>query len=75
MSTDKILEQRLRRRLRRDYSCAMRKSRKPISLNNRGGYMIVDLSLNAVIAGEQYDLSLEDIEEWMKERDGTAKLK
>ena len=32
------------------------------NMNNLGGYMIVDVSTNCIVAGPNYDLTLEDVE-------------
>ena len=44
----------------------MRKSRADISIDNFGGYMIVDVKTNAVIAGSRFNLDLDDVEEFVK---------
>lgn len=66
MSNEKNREQRLRRALNRA-GYAMHKSRKEISIDNLGGYMIVDNYTNAAVFNSgRYDLSLDDIEELLK---------
>lgn len=58
-------EQRLRRALRKS-GYALRKSRRQQwSYENQCGYMIVDTCLNAVISGAHYDLSLDDVADWV----------
>ena len=43
---------------------AMHKSRRNISADNLGGYMIIYLNGNYVVAGSRFELSLEDVQEW-----------
>lgn len=58
-------EKQIRRALKKD-GYALRKSRGAVNANNLGGYMIVDITINAVIAGPRYELTLADVAEWMK---------
>jgi hypothetical protein len=59
---DKVHENRLRRKAAR-LGLALRKSRaRRLHLNNRGMYRIVDPYRNFIIAGERFDLSLEEVE-------------
>lgn len=45
----------------------LRKSRtSTYSVNNQGGYMIVDMQFNRIEAGERYDMSLEEVEAFAK---------
>jgi Ca2+-binding EF-hand superfamily protein len=62
----KVKENRLRRWAGR-WGFALRKSRKLISLNNRGGYMLVDPSNNSLVRGVQFDLTQADVEEILKD--------
>lgn len=62
-TTEKNLEQRLRRALYKA-GYQMHKSRKRISIDNLGGYMIVDYRLNFIVDGSRYDLSLQDVFEF-----------
>lgn len=43
----------------------MHKSRRNINPDNMGGYMVVDLCGNYIVAGSRFDLSLEDVQEWI----------
>lgn len=65
MNTNKNQEQRLRRELNKA-GYALHKSRRAVSPDNLGGYMIVDLSGNYVVAGSRYELDLVDVENWLK---------
>lgn len=46
---------------------AARKSRRPESIDNMGGFMVVDLALNSCAAGERYDMTLEDLAAFIKD--------
>ncbi len=61
-------EQQLRRTLNK-LGYSIHKSRKPICINNLGGYMIVWNEYKACVAGENYSLSLEDVEAWLKDQE------
>ncbi len=67
MMTEKALEQRLRRALNKQ-GYSLHKSCKAVGANNCGGYMIVNYYINGVVAGSDYDYSLEDVAEWLRER-------
>ena len=58
-------ERKLRRALMVE-GYSLRKSRKPISIDNMGGYMIVDTFSNCVVAGSRYELTLDNVFEWLK---------
>ena len=66
MRTEGSPEQSLRRVLKAA-GYRMRKSRAPISADNLGGYMIVDMSGNAVAAGGRFELTLEEVREWVRD--------
>lgn len=65
-TTEKNLEQRLRRALYKA-GYQMHKSRKRISIDNLGGYMIVDYRRSCVVGGSRYDLSLHDVCEFVSD--------
>ena len=66
MTANKTQEQRLRRALNKcGYSLC--KSRKRISFDNFGGYMIVDRSVGCVVAGSRFDLSAENVQDFLAE--------
>lgn len=67
---DKKLEISLRRNLKKA-GYLLRKSRKPISLDNHGGYMIIDASSNTVVCGSCYELTLDDVVDWTHDIGGT----
>lgn len=58
-------EMRLRRALNK-HGYALHKSRKSTGIDNLGGYMIVDLSTNACVGGSRYDLTLDDVLDWVE---------
>lgn len=63
-NTDKNREQGLRRALNKaGYS--LHKSRSRISIDNLGRYMITLTENNAVVAGSRYELTLDDVQEWL----------
>ena len=62
MRTEGSPEQSLRRVLKAA-GYRMRKSRAPISSDNLGGYMIG----NAVAAGGRFELTLEEVREWVRD--------
>ena len=66
MHTEGSMEQALRRVLKAA-GCTIRRSRNSISPDNLGGYMIIDLSSNGVVAGSRYELSLEEVRDWAKD--------
>lgn len=66
MRTERSQEQELRRVLK-TAGYRMRRSRDSIGLDNFGGYMIVTLSDNTVVAGGRFELSLKDVQEWAEE--------
>lgn len=45
----------------------LRKGRGKTNADNLGGYMIIDANTNAVIAGSRFELTLEDVEIFIKE--------
>ena len=64
--TIKTRENAVRRKLSKQ-GYKLSKSRMNYSINNLGGYMIIDTSFNSIVAGENYNMSLEDIEKWINE--------
>lgn len=58
-------ERRLRRALHKS-GYKLHKSRKRnCDEDNQGGYMIYDTCLDAVIYGSRYDLTLDDVADWV----------
>lgn len=67
MNITKTEEAGLRRLAARN-GLALKKSRGAIHADNLGGFMIVDPSLNAVVAGECFDLQARDVRALLAER-------
>lgn len=66
MTANKNREQALRRTLNKA-GYALHKSRANISLDNLGGYMIVDAGINAVVAGSRFEMDLDDVFDWVQD--------
>lgn len=64
MSANQLSKAALRRRVR-NAGCEMRNSRGPINFNNWGQYMLVDLELNAVLIGPNFDATAADISAYL----------
>ena len=65
--SEKVRENRLRRRLSK-MGYVLRKSRAHnINIDNFGGYMIIEAYHNYIAAGPRFDLSLDDVEQFAKE--------
>ena len=65
-TVNKKQERQLRRALNK-HGYSLRRSRKPISIDNMGEYMIVDIFSNSVAGGSRFDLSLADVADWLHE--------
>ena len=63
---NKCKENMIRRKFR-NAGYAIKKSRRAYGINNWGGYQVIDAALNAIVAGENFDLELEELEDWLKE--------
>ena len=66
MLSEKSKENKLRRRLN-ECGCLLRKSRKAISLDNFGEYMVVDACTRGIVRGARFEYSLDDIEDFLNE--------
>ena len=63
---DKVRENRLRRTAKRP-GLELRKSRvRNIHVDALGGYQLVDLIDNYLVAGKRWDLELDDVESWLE---------
>jgi hypothetical protein len=65
MDSEKNRESRLRKRAIR-MGLGIKKSRSMISLDNHGGFMVIDLNRKLILAGQRFDLSLDDVEAYLK---------
>lgn len=59
-------EARLRAKCKRN-GIIMRKSRAGFSSSNFGEFRLVDAEMNAVIGGENFDMTLDEIEDYFKD--------
>jgi hypothetical protein len=60
-------EDRLRRFARRQ-GLALRKSRvRRPHLDDHGGYRIIDADRNYIVAGEKFNLTLDDVDDYLRE--------
>ena len=66
-TNEKAVESRLRRRAIRQGYCLMRSRWRLGSIDNLGGYSIIDANHNFVVAGSRFDLSLDDVEAWLSD--------
>ena len=66
MKNEKTIENKLRRRLLK-MGYLLRKSRRGFNRCNLGGYMIIDADCNAVIAGRDFALDIDDVEQFINE--------
>lgn len=56
------------RRIARRQGYALHKDKAGVwSFNHQGGWQIVDADRNWLVAGERFDLSLDDVEQWLTE--------
>ncbi|HTQ40087.1 MAG TPA: hypothetical protein VMJ32_13765 [Pirellulales bacterium] len=62
---EKSREISLRRKAGR-FGYLVRRSRRQLSVDNEGGYMLVDIESNSVAAGSRFELSLDDLEAFLK---------
>jgi hypothetical protein len=60
----RISESAIRARAQRA-GYAVRKSRRMLSLDNHGQYMLVDADHNWVVRGKRFDFTLEDIADFL----------
>lgn len=60
--TEKSRENKARRNLAKQ-GYMLRKARGKLNIDNMGGYMIADTN-GCIVAGERFNLSLEDIEKF-----------
>ncbi len=55
------------RRAARGAGMVVRKSRRELSLDNCGGFMLVDPRTNFPVDGSRYDMTAEDVIRWCQE--------
>ena len=62
--------ERKARRIAKKHDCYITKSRERSQhMNNKGGFQIVGYYNNTVIAGRDYDMTLEQVIEFFREQD------
>lgn len=77
MSDEKVLENRLRRKLdRMGYRLMRSRARDPDDITF-GGYQIVDIRINGLVAGfgnvnRGYSMSLDDVQAWLTDETESA---
>jgi hypothetical protein len=59
-------ENQLRQQLQKK-GYKLQKSKKPLSIDNLGGYMITEMNNNSLVSGSRYELTLEDVQEFINE--------
>ena len=59
-------EARLRAKAKRE-GLMMQKSRRALSLDNHGEFRLVDPATNFIVAGEKYNLTLDDVEAYLSD--------
>lgn len=64
-TSEKVFENKLRRHCKK-LGIAMHKSHKAESLDNLGEYMLTDIYTNSVVAGSRFDMSMEEIQHYLK---------
>jgi hypothetical protein len=58
-----MTESGIRRNLRKQ-GFIIKQSRRALSSDNQGEFMVLDAERNYIVAGERYDMSLDDLEKW-----------
>lgn len=68
MKNEQNRESRLRKRLQRQgYALRKDRARPSRDINHQGGYRIVDPYRNAIVTGERFDLTLDQVDAFSKE--------
>jgi hypothetical protein len=66
-TAEKVRENRLRRQAKR-LGLRIQKSRaRHLHFDDHGEYQLIEERTNTVVVGEKYDLSLDDVEEWLND--------
>jgi hypothetical protein len=65
MITTSAIEQRARRRARR-VGLRAKKSRRRLSVDNHGGFRLIDPATDVIEVGEKFDMSAEQVIEYCK---------
>jgi hypothetical protein len=65
----KVLEARARRRTRRAGFVARKSRWRRGTVDNRGGFQVIEPYSNWIVAGERFDMTPEDLIAWCEERE------
>lgn len=65
---------RLRRKLNKLGYTMMKMNCKRDSIDNFGGYAIIDTEYNAIVRGTRFDLDLDDVEKFISDEESVAQL-
>ncbi|SKA77840.1 hypothetical protein SAMN02745178_00711 [Gemmiger formicilis] len=65
---------RLRRKLNKLGYTMMKMNCRRDSIDNFGGYAIIDTEYNAIVRGTRFDLDLDDVEEFISDEESVAQL-
>ena len=63
--TEKAIEMRLRRKARSQGFALIKSRQRTRDFNNQGGIMIINAARNVVVAGEKFELGLDDVAEFL----------
>jgi hypothetical protein len=69
MTTDPRIDHRARRAAKRVGLVARKSRRRAGTVDNHGGFQLIEPLTNAVVRGERFDMSAEDVLEFCKARD------
>lgn len=65
---------RLRHKLNKLGYTMMKMNCRRGSIDNFGGYAIIDTEYNAIVRGTRFDLDLDDVEEFISDEESVAQL-
>ena len=68
MTTDPAIDHRARRAAKRVGLVARKSRRRSRTIDNHGGFQLIEPLSNAVVRGERFDMSAEDVLEFCKAR-------
>jgi len=72
---EKVRENRLRRQARRQGLLLHKSRAQKTNIDDYGGYMIISARLNSIEAGQKFDLSLDQVEQFLNEDEEKIKSK
>jgi len=67
MVSEKAKENRLRRTAKKLGLCVRKSRARTITPDNHGGYIVIDPQYNIALAGWNYDLDIDGLEEWLND--------